>query len=153
MAAHIFYSIRRKAPKISPQDCMVSPAGCMESAQRAVWHQADESMHGYTVITYACGNYIQPLCGWLHTKPPSSAWIKNALAKASAFFGAGNRTWTCTSGTPDPKSGASANSAIPAYKLFLFTMGWKRFSNDRFVFLPRSNNYLSDLPRQYKTLH
>ena len=49
-------------------------------------------MHGYAVITYACGNYIQPLCGWLHAKPSSSAWIKSALAKASAFFGRDDRT-------------------------------------------------------------
>ena len=87
MAARVFYSFRREAPKISPQDCMASTEGCMESTQRVVCYQADKSMHGYTVITYACGNYIQPLCGCLHTKPPSSAWIKNALAKASAFFG------------------------------------------------------------------
>ena len=53
IAAHIFYSIRRKAPKISPQDCMASPEGCMESTQRVVCYQADKSMHGYTVITYA----------------------------------------------------------------------------------------------------
>ena len=32
-------------------------------------------------------------------------------------FTAGNRTWTCTSWTPEPKSGASANSAIPAGKI------------------------------------
>ena len=51
------------AGNISPQDCMASTEGCMESTQRVVCYQADESMHGYAVITYACGNYIQPLCG------------------------------------------------------------------------------------------
>lgn len=39
--------------------------------------------------------------------------------KTSVFagfsFGAGNRNRTCTENPPDPKSGASASSAIPAY--------------------------------------
>ena len=36
----------------------------------------------------------------------------------SRCFGAGDRTWTCTCVTLDPKSSASANSATPAYLLF-----------------------------------
>ena len=39
--------------------------------------------------------------------------LKNRIAMRF-FTGAGNRTWTCTSGTLDPKSSASANSAMPA---------------------------------------
>ena len=31
-----------------------------------------------------------------------------------SWFGAGDRTWTCTGVPPEPKSGASANSATPA---------------------------------------
>ena len=32
-------------------------------------------------------------------------------------IGAADRTWTCTSKTPDPKSGASANSATAAFQI------------------------------------
>ena len=44
-----------------------------------------------------------------------SPWQGDTLPLShSRIFGAGDRTWTCTSKIPEPKSGASANSATPA---------------------------------------
>ena len=42
MSAHSAENQHVVLHKISPQDCMASPAGCMESARSAVWHQADK---------------------------------------------------------------------------------------------------------------
>ena len=46
--------------------------------------------------------------------------IKKDVTFATSFH-ADDRNRTCTSGTPEPKSGASASSATSAYMLFCFT--------------------------------